>query len=71
VHSDALAGAQGGVQGGCCQAGGDREDNVFLVFLINLLILLLLVVMMNVVTVSIPIFTVLFSQRPRLSVLGL
>jgi hypothetical protein len=60
VHSGALACAQDGVQGSCYHAAGEWKDIVFLS------ILVLLEVMMNVVTVTIPIFTVPFSQPPRL-----
>jgi hypothetical protein len=49
VHSNALAGAQGGVYGGCCQAEGRQGDTIIVVLFIFTIIMIVILVLLTTV----------------------
>jgi hypothetical protein len=50
LHSGALAGAQGGMQGGCCQAGGGRRD-----IIVSIVVIVIVIIIVTTIHVWTPI----------------
>ena len=56
MHTGALAGAQGSVYGGCCQAEGCRRDTIIFVIIVLIVILVIMIISIAIMIIKNVIF---------------